>query len=407
MHQELPALSENEQFHLNLLNEAAARSYKYPAKDYSGRGIVIPSGGGRYLPCAWVCVNMLRRVGCTLPIEVWHLGHTEMDDHIASLLQPLGVKIVNGYAVHAKHPVRILRGWELKAYALLHSSFEEVLLLDSDNVPVVDPAFLFETPEYARTGAIFWPDYLRTAESRAIWRVTGIPYQDEAEFESGQIVVDKRRCWKALNVAMHINEYSDFYYDYIHGDKDTFRMAWRKIGQEYSMIPHPIHRLPKTMCQHDFDGRRIFQHRNMDKWQLLRENLRVEGFLYEDECLAYLEELRSKHRWMPRGISFWKGGAHDSPESAVAAELAATEYDYHRVGHDRRRMTFSKDGRVGEGAAGCEALWDLERSEGKVLLAIYSMTGRTCLLEKDGEGVWRGHWEVYERMPVELTPTGR
>src|SRR5205085_2739777 len=46
------------------------------------RGIVICAGGPRYLPCAWVCIKMLRHVGCELPIEIWHLGPAELPDEM-------------------------------------------------------------------------------------------------------------------------------------------------------------------------------------------------------------------------------------------------------------------------------------------------------------------------------------
>jgi hypothetical protein len=36
----------------------------------SGRGIVICGGGQRYFPCAWICIQMLRGLGCALPIEL-------------------------------------------------------------------------------------------------------------------------------------------------------------------------------------------------------------------------------------------------------------------------------------------------------------------------------------------------
>jgi hypothetical protein len=45
------------------------------------------------------------------------------------------------------------------------------------------------------------------------------------------------------------------------------------------------------MCQHDFQGRRVFQHRNLDKWSLFG-NKRVKGFWFEDECRQYLDQLR-------------------------------------------------------------------------------------------------------------------
>lgn len=48
--------------------------------------------------------------------------------------------------------------WVLKPWALLNSSFRHVLMLDADSFPVTNPEFLFETPQYRDTGAIFWPD---------------------------------------------------------------------------------------------------------------------------------------------------------------------------------------------------------------------------------------------------------
>src|SRR5262249_7829771 len=120
---------------------------------YEGRGIVIVGGGIRYFTCAWVCLQMLRRLGCTLPVGLWHLGPREMDQERQSLLTDLGVKCVDAMRFRKKFPIRRLAGWELKAYAVLHSSFREVLFLDADNVPIVDPTFLFDTPEFRRTGA--------------------------------------------------------------------------------------------------------------------------------------------------------------------------------------------------------------------------------------------------------------
>ena len=41
----------------------------------------------------------------------------------------------------------------------------------------------------------------------------------------------------------------------------------RMLAQDYAMVPHALHPLEGTMCQHDFEGRRVFQHRNMLKWK--------------------------------------------------------------------------------------------------------------------------------------------
>ena len=71
-------------------------------------------------------------------------------------------------------------------------------------------------------------------------------------------------------------------------------MAWRMLGRDYAMVPHPIRPLQGTMCQHDFRGRRLFQHRNLAKWTLRGDNPKVRGFRYEDVCLRFLAELYGK-----------------------------------------------------------------------------------------------------------------
>src|SRR5208337_2778373 len=108
-----------------------------------------------------------------------------------------------------------------------------------DNVPAVDPARLFAVAPYRDTGAIFWPDLKPLPPESAIWEICRVPYRDEASFESGQMVLDKARGWKALLLAMHMNERADFYYQHLYGDKDTFHMAWRFLEQPYSMVPYP------------------------------------------------------------------------------------------------------------------------------------------------------------------------
>ncbi|HEV8542608.1 MAG TPA: FkbM family methyltransferase [Verrucomicrobiae bacterium] len=266
----------------------------YPAKRFSGRGIVICGGGVNYFANAWVCINMLRLHGCHLPIELWYIGRAELDRKMEALAAPLGVSCVNAREIMNRHPFRNPLGWELKCYALLHSRFEEVLFLDADNVPVRNPEFLFASPEFLATGALFWPDFRRLSRQRPIWRLCGVKYRAEPEFESGQMVLNKRKCWRPLNLALWYNDHSEFFYRYIHGDKETFHLAWRRLNAPYSMTPFPIQPLRGTMCQHDFNGERLFQHRNLVKWQFFGENVRVPGFHYEAECLLFLEKLRSQ-----------------------------------------------------------------------------------------------------------------
>ena len=89
-----------------LLERAVAKNPAWPARRFRGRGIVICGGGAKYFPCAWVAVKMLRHLGCTLPIELWHLGAREMTPEMRALVAPLGVRCVDapGSAEKASRP---------------------------------------------------------------------------------------------------------------------------------------------------------------------------------------------------------------------------------------------------------------------------------------------------------------
>ena len=193
-----------------------------------------------------------------------------------------------------RHPSRILNGWELKPYAIIHSEFEEVLYLDADNLAVVNPAFLFENERYHELGAIFWPDYGCLIPERAIWRICDIPYRYEPELETGQMVIHKRLSWEPLQLAMHMNEHSDFYYQHINGDKETFHFAWHILGQSYAIPPFHVQVLGHTFLQHDFRGSVLFQHRIGDKWKVGGDHTLTPGIMHEEVCLKYLRELKDK-----------------------------------------------------------------------------------------------------------------
>jgi hypothetical protein len=163
-------------------------------------------------------------LGCPLQVECWCLNEHELDPAFLNLAALSGVsyRIASQESLNEERPTH---GWELKAYALVHSAFDQVILLDADNVPVRNPEFLFETPQFKETGALFWPDRGRIAETNPIWDICGVEYRDEPEWESGQIVVDRTRCMDALNLALEYNRNREVIYQHVHGDKETFHLA--------------------------------------------------------------------------------------------------------------------------------------------------------------------------------------
>jgi hypothetical protein len=382
-----------------LLRQAVAAERPYPEGRFSGRGIVICAGGQRLFTCAWVLIRMLRdRLGCTLPIEVWHLGPREMGPPMVAMLEDLDVAVVDAEALRRQCPVRRLGGWELKPYAVLNSRFEEVLLLDADNVPVLDPAFLFETGEFRATGALFWPDSVKITRSNPIWDICGLEYRDQPSFDAGQVVVDKRRCWAALNLTMHFNAYSDFYYDFVYGDKDTFYLAWRLLDQPYAS-PRSPDRSAGTLFHYDFDGRLLFQHRASPKWVLLARNPTIEGFQREDDCLGFIEDLRR----------IWDGWIFHPParsDAAIALEDAlAAQRRFVCTFVSSRELTIElQPGHRVAGARPDAFVWHVEDVAGTFEL-VFGADGREAArLRSDACGVWRGRLLAGTRVPIELRP---
>lgn len=397
---------EDKDHYRKLSREAIAEIMPYPHGLFKGRGIVICGGGPTYFTCAWVCINMLRRHGCTLPIELFYLGPYEMNAHLIELVEPLGVTCVDAHTLAEVHPVTHLAGWELKVYALLYCSFEEVILLDADNVPLIDPEEIFSWPEFIDTGAVFWPDFKPITRENEIWEVAEVEYRYEPSFESGQIAVDKKRTWGSLLLAMHYGEHASFYYPLTGGDKDTFHIAFLRLGQTYSMVPYDVRALrDAAMLQHNFSGEVIFQHRQNAKWRIVvAENRRVDGFKEEEHCIEFVRDLSRK----------WNGIVHqpilDHPGLLELQQLITSigRFVYRRVGHDERLMSFNSNQTIGEGRAALETEWHVELDGSQQ--ACLALTGRgqiTCLLQMENDGVLRGRWLVYERMPIELIPIGQ
>jgi predicted O-methyltransferase YrrM len=74
------------------------------------------------------------------------------------------------------------------------------------------------------------------------------------------------------------------------------------------------------------------------------------------------------------------------------------------VGHDERPLLLRRDGTIGSGGGDAERFWFVRRAGGRPTLVIGSETTATCELHLDADGVWRGRWLDFERMPIELAP---
>jgi alpha 1,2-mannosyltransferase len=203
---------------------------------------IVTTAGGTYLPVAVVSIEMLRRTGCKLPVEVYLATADEWDSEICDVLLPsLSARclILDDILSHgpSKSDDMPIEKYQYKIMSILFSSFEEVLFLDSDSFPIIDPTDLFSWDLYRTTGMVRWPDFWFPSESPSFFFIADISaprLYERGSTESGQLLYHKPRHTNSLLLALYYNVYGPDYYYVLQaqgnageGDKETF--LWSQV----------------------------------------------------------------------------------------------------------------------------------------------------------------------------------
>lgn len=205
---------------------------------FDGRGIIIVAGNEKSLKRVRVILRQLMKLKSELPIEI-HFWGQELNESSRNALQELW-QPNKMFFNDLSDPANIAKtkfnpyliNYQLKTAAIINSRFAEPFLLDSDNIPIIDPAELYDSATYREFGTLFWPDIARTRTNNPMWPITNTKCRmDEYEQESGQLLVDKRRFFYHLQLADWFgNAQPDQYYSkFLLGDKDLFRFSWHAL----------------------------------------------------------------------------------------------------------------------------------------------------------------------------------
>ncbi|CAH6722510.1 alpha-1,2-mannosyltransferase Mnn22p [[Candida] jaroonii] len=246
----------------------------------SGTSGIVIIGGGKFSWLAYLSLKALRNTGSTLPVEIIM---PQYDDYIkeqefcSQALPKLNAQCVIlpevlGASVMSRWSDK-MASYQLKSLALMVSTFQNVLLLDSDNVLVQNPDNLFKSDLFKTNGMITWPDYWKRSISPLFYNISrvqvnekkrirynrfplfvdsstkenvqtleneeeNVPYHDlegtipDLSTESGQLMINKKTHSCTLLLSMYYNLLGpDLYYKLFslgepgEGDKDTFPAA--------------------------------------------------------------------------------------------------------------------------------------------------------------------------------------
>jgi len=275
-----------------------AKSYAELCLGFSGTGIVIPGGGNKYGTNAYINIRYLIDVLKTkLPIELWYVGKEEYNETIFRDLKTRygdQINIIDTIVVEKQYPYKgKLRWYPIKPFSIMHSRFETVLFLDADCFLYQQPEKILETNLFKEHEALFCTDIdlfyhksgrLNNPErnyrvpklgvwnqhthkwiydtKNPLWDILKIEEDDLPEFESGLICLNKTKHIEALGFALFLNENHDFIYNYICGDKDTFKLAWAKFGSKLNLIDDV--RPGNRAIEGYLNGEILYQHRVSD-----------------------------------------------------------------------------------------------------------------------------------------------
>lgn len=218
----------------------------------AGRGIVL-SAGTEQVPFLLASIPAMRELGCTLPIEIMYLGEEDISEEYREILEMIPGVITRDIKKMVRDAGWELAGWAAKPFAMLFSSFQEVIFIDADAIFFQNPESLFEDPQYVETGALFFKDRSLFPESKRRWlkQILPKPISKSAKStrlwsgesghmqESGVVVVDKWRHFVEMLLVTRMNgpdrdgdEDKDIVgiYDMVYGDKETFWLAWELLG---------------------------------------------------------------------------------------------------------------------------------------------------------------------------------
>jgi len=273
------------QSHLKLITHTAFDRANDDASSTftAGTGIVLVAGGANFPPVL-LTIRMLRATNCTLPIQVFLPLPTDYEPTLCEQhLPPLNARclILSDHILpHNPFP---LQSHHLKPLSILLSSFSQILSLDSDTFPLLDPNPLFSSPPFTTTGLLSWPDYWLGSEDPTFYKIAGLAKFPKGvparSSETGQFMIDKSKHLSSLLLATYYNLFGpDIYYPILSqgaiggGDKETFLAAAVVLGKSFYRIKEHVGTVGYRDPNGDFHGGAMVQYHPADEWVAVHGN---------------------------------------------------------------------------------------------------------------------------------------
>ncbi|KAJ5144902.1 hypothetical protein N7448_002294 [Penicillium atrosanguineum] len=213
---------------------------------------IVTTAGGAYLPVLVISLRMLRRTGSFLPMEVFLASRDEYEEYICDTVLPsLDARcIVLSDVLNAVPKSNKIEKYQLKPFAMLFSSFEEILFLDADAFPILKPELIFEEAPFKDTKFVTWPDFWASTASPFYYEISSqqvAPMDSRQSTESGEVIISKRTHLRTLLLSTYYNFWGPTHYYRLltqgaagEGDKETFVAAAVALSEPFYQVSESI-----------------------------------------------------------------------------------------------------------------------------------------------------------------------
>jgi len=283
----------------------------YPKDKFNDQGIVISvCEKNNYHKLAFCLIKTMRELQINLPIEIFYCGN-ELSNSMINIFNDLfNVKCID---ISLFNKYFQFKGYQIKPFAMLFSSFKEIILLDADSLIFADLKNLFRDKNYLKYGNIFWHDQQNKkieSPNTLNFIKKNIDFEfnilDKYEQCSSMVVFNKKKKWYSLLGICGLNYNFKITFKYLFGDKDTFWLGSELFNQKYYFkkdigilsYPENLKKIRKQYCEKHggkkiiCDGDKIF----LDDYN---QPLQINQFKMEDKYGDFLHNIS----W---NFYFWK-----------------------------------------------------------------------------------------------------
>ena len=226
---------------MSLVDECKKEAALINEREYHGRGIITASEGSKRFLQTLISLTILRK-DCDLPIELFYADEDELNNQQLMMLKSFNVRCINIQTFN-KFKNYDARNFSIKALAIYLSSFEEVIWMDADVIPLINFQDCFDIPIYKKYGQLFFEDIFSydknenamTQKTKELFKSFDEKIEEGTpETDSGLFLLNKSQVThEFITTNLLLNIHHKSIYKKTYGDKELYRLSMSICKKPY------------------------------------------------------------------------------------------------------------------------------------------------------------------------------